>query len=157
MKLRTGLKIFDGLKLSVTKFAGRIFRRGASRPFAETYEDRTISIEPTSKYKLCRFSRCRFKWAESHVVKVFSGCTFEDCDLGMPLKEFLAHGIGSTVDQEAQSELLRRLALEEAVRRIRRRHPDLTVQCLDPCCSDERQVIAQWVSAEYRNIIAEAA
>jgi len=151
--------VFFGLKPLMMKIAGRFFHERAFRVLAETYKDMTILIEPASSYKLCRFESCRFKWIGEDVGglnNIFSICTFDNCDFGRPLREFLAYTNGATIDQEAQSELTRRLALEEAVRRIRRRHPYLTAQCLDPCCRDERQFIARWVSAEYRNIIAEA-
>jgi hypothetical protein len=120
----------------------------------------TILVEPASGYRLCRFVDCRFKWVGEDLgepTKIFTACTFENCDFGKPLREFLANAMSATIDGELQSELARKLALEEAVRRIRRRHPRLTVQCLDPCCSSERQFIARWVSAEYRTLIAEAA
>jgi hypothetical protein len=151
---------FFGLKQLLMKIAGHFFRESAFRVLAETYEDITILIEPASSYKLCRFESCRFKWIGEDVdepAKIFSICAFDNCDFGRPLKEFLAYTNSSTIDQESQTELTRRLALEEAVRRIRQRHPYLTAQCLDPCCRDERQFIARWVSAEYHNIIAEAA
>ena len=150
------LAVFAGLKSLMTQVTAGVFRQRAIQAFAENYEDTTILIVPASSFKLCRFVNCRFEWA-GEPTNIFSDCTFDNCDLGMPLHEFLVHTHGSIFDQEPQPLLTRRLALEEAVRRIRRRHPRLTVQCLDPCCRDERQFIAQWVSAEYHNIIADAA
>ena len=155
-----GLTDFFDLKPLMMKIVGRFFLESSFRVFGETYEDRTILIDPISSFKLCHFVRCRFKWEGEDIgepTKIFFSCNFDDCDFGMLLKEFLAYAYASTIDQESQLQLTRRLALEEAVRRIRRRHPHLTAQCLDPCCRDERQFIAQWVSNEYRNIIAEAA
>jgi hypothetical protein len=96
------------------------------------------------------------KWCRSTKHNFFA-CTFDDCAFGKPLGEFLAFNDASTIDQEPQQQVARRLALEEAVRRTRRRHPYLTAQCLDPCCHEERRFIAQVVTAEYSNIVAEAA
>jgi hypothetical protein len=158
MLVQSALAGLIGLKSLIKEITSRLFRKGALLVFAETYTDMTILIEPASSYKLCRFERCDFRWArEVDPTKIFFACTFGDCAFGRPLREFLAYSDASIIDQEPQQQVTRRLALEEAVRRTRRRHPYLTVQCLDPCCYEERRFIAQLVSAEYSNIVAEAA
>jgi hypothetical protein len=160
MKWPNVLSGFSGLKPLMTEVAGRLFRENTMGVFGETYEDKTILVEPFASFKLCQFTRCCFQWeAEDNArpTKIFSDCNFDDCDFGMPVAEFLAFAYGAIIDQQLQLQLTRQQALEEAVRRIRRSHPLLTEQCLDPSCRDERQYLAQWVSAEYRRIIAEAA
>jgi hypothetical protein len=120
----------------------------------------TILIDRGSSYKLGRFVKCDFRWAIDGAVQpgnIFFACSFDDCALGKPLGEFLAYSDASIIAQEPQQQVARRIALEEAVRRTRRRHPYPTIRCLDPCCHEERRFIAQVVTADYSNIVAEAA
>jgi hypothetical protein len=150
-------KLF-GLKSLIERITKRFARTGSRAALAETYTDMTILIDPASSYKICRFVRCDFRWGtDGEPANVFFACSFEDCAYGRPLMEFLTCSIACTIDQEDQQQITRRIALEEAVRRTRRRHPYLTVKCLDPCCREERQLIAKLVSAEYSSIVAEAA
>jgi hypothetical protein len=74
----------------------------------------------------------------------------------MPMEEFVAYTFGSTIDGRYMPRLTRQQALEEAVRRVHLRQPTLTEQCLDPSSREERERLAQWVSAEYRKILMDA-
>jgi hypothetical protein len=160
MHFQSALAKWTGLRSLIVKTVRRLFRNDSVMAFAKTYVNTQILVEPDFSYKLCRFVKCEFGWPAEGVAaptKIFFACSFDDCEIAMPLREFLAYNESATIDQELQSQVARRIALEEAVRRTRRRHPFLTAKCLDPCCQEERQFIARLVSAEYSTIVAEAA
>jgi hypothetical protein len=137
MHLQSAVVKLVGLKSLISGTTSHLLRKRVCPALAKTYADMTIRIEPASSYKLCRFVKCDFRWAIDRAGqpgKIFFACTFDDCMFGKPLGEFLAYSDASTIAQEPQQQVARRIALEEAVRRTQRRHPYLTVRCLDPCC-----------------------
>lgn len=147
------------LKALTAEVAARLFPGNETQIVGQIFEDVTISVEPLSRFKLCQFSHCSFVWEDAAVEtrpKLFLSCNFDDCDYGMPAEAFFACTFGSTVNQRQVARLTPEQALEEAVRRIHQRQPDLTEQCLDPASWAERECLAQWVSAEYRKILMDA-
>ena len=158
MKWPTPLSGLFGVKSLAIEVKARLFPKVITQIVGEIFEATTIAIAPSSRFKLCQFSKCTFVW-DGEVgdnAKPFLSCNFDDCDFSMPMEEFVAYTFGSTIDGRYMPRLTRQQALEEAVRRVHQRQPTLTEQCLDPSSQVERERLAQWVSAEYRKILMDA-
>jgi hypothetical protein len=159
MKWPIALSELFGLKSLALDVTARLFPEAPTQIVGESFADATVSVGPLSKFKLCHFSKCALVWKAGVTeakAKLFLSCNFDDCDLGMPVKEFIAYAYDSTINGQYMPRLTREQALEEAVRRVHQRQPMLTEQCLDPSSEVEREHLAQWVSAEYRKILMDA-
>jgi hypothetical protein len=159
MKWPTALSGVFGLKSLVTQVRARLLPKTVTQVVGEVFEVDTISVGPFSRFKLCQFDKCTFRWEGDDIrrkAKIFLSCNFDDCDFGVPVEEFIAYTFGSTIDGQYMPRLTPQQALEEAVRRVHQRQPTLTQQCLDPSSQAEREHLAQWVNAEYRKILMDA-
>jgi hypothetical protein len=159
MKWPIALSELFRLKSLAFDVTARLFPEAATQVMGESFADATVSVGPLSRFKLCQFSKCTLVWEAGTTeakAKLFLSCNFDDCDLGMPVKEFIVYAYDSTIDGQYMPRLTREQALEEAVRRVHQRQPALTEHCLDPSSQAEREHLAQWVSAEYRKILMDA-
>ena len=159
MKWPTALSGAFGLKSLVIQARARLFPNVATQVVGQVFDADTISVGPSSRFKLCQFSQCTFQWegdAADEKAKIFLSCNFDECDFGVPVEAFIVHTFGSTIDGQYIPRLTPRQALEEAVRRVHHRQPALTQQCLDPASEAEREQLAQCVNAEYRKILMDA-
>jgi hypothetical protein len=75
----------------------------------------------------------------------------------MPRHEFHAFATDPTISETPKPRPTRQQALEQAVKRYYQQRPITTGLCLDPSFPIERQQLAEWVRAEYRKIMDEAA
>jgi hypothetical protein len=159
MKWPIALSELFGLKSLAFDVTARLFPEAPTQIVGENFTDAAVSVGPLSKFKLCHFTKCTLVW-EAGVTeakaRLFLSCSFDDCDLGMPVKEFIAYAYDSTIDQQYMPRLTREQALEEAVRRVHQRQPALTEQCLDPSSQAERERLAEWVNVEFRKILMDA-
>ena len=126
----------------------------------QSFKNRTIAVSLNSRYNKCDFERCTFLWAgkaSGWQAKVFVNCNFNDCNLGIPRDVFRTFAHDPVITETLKPRLTRQQALEQAVKRYYQQRPILTGLCLDPSFPVERQQLADWVRAEYRKIMDEAA
>jgi len=129
-------------------------------PVGQFLEDKTVAVSCHSLFEDCHFKTCRFLWAGRAAgwrEKIFLNCTFEDCDFGMPVAEFLAYTVGGVINTGESQSLTRQQAIDEAVRRLQRERPFLMELSLRPSHQKAREQVAEWVRAEYQKIMAEDA
>jgi len=149
---------FPGLKngLLGTKYPASEARRSSTMA-GRVFEDATVAVSCHSRFVCCEFRNCEFLWAGRSAgwrAEVFLDCTFDNCRLGMTVTEFVGFTRDPTILVRHST---RQEALELAARRYCQHRRETARRCLDPSFADERQHLAEWVRAEYRRILDDAA
>jgi hypothetical protein len=129
-------------------------------PAGSLFEDKTVAVSCHSRFADCHFKRCEFLWAgkaSGWQKKVFLDCTFEDCEFGMPVVEFLSYTTGGAINTDRGQGLSRQQAIDEAVRRLHHQRPFLVELSLRPSHDKAREQVIDWIRAEYQKIMAEDA
>jgi hypothetical protein len=162
MKWPPVLKGFLSAKSLAVK-TGRGRRTDEAIPAAQAgvlFEDKTVAVSCHSRFEDCHFRNCAFLWAgkaSGWQTRIFVNCTFDDCDYGVPIVEFLAFTHGGGVKTKSDQRLAHQQIVDEAVRRLHIERPFLVELSLCPSHEKARQQVADWVRAEYQKITAENA